>query len=326
MSSLLHNRRGSVAFATVVALVPLIGVIALGAEGGSWYVTRQHAQNAADAAAYSGALRLACGLGAIACTDTESVDYRGKQFAAQNSFCNTGDTSYPGSRCTSLATDVAQSVEINQLGTWKGVSGNFVQAVISQQQPAYLAKLLGLSTVNIGAIAVAEVQNPKELCALGLGRYPQNSSALILGGSVDITGNGCGLMSNDTVKYASTPTFSGSGWAVEAVGGCVNSGNCDPGVPYNYYMPAATNPLEQLDSASFNDVTGNAKPCRNGSVTNNDSPCTLSPLSTGAYGDLTVTGSSVTFNAGTYFFYNAKIKINGGTVTGTDVTLVLLGN
>ena len=38
------------------------------------------------------------------------------------------------------------------------------------------------------------------------------------------------------------------------------------------------------------------------------------------------TGDTVNFAPGTYFFYNATIKINGGTVTGTDVTLVLLGN
>ena len=62
MRNLLRCRRGSVAFATVIALVPLIGVVALGAEAGSWYVTRQHAQNAADAAAYSGAVRLACSM------------------------------------------------------------------------------------------------------------------------------------------------------------------------------------------------------------------------------------------------------------------------
>ena len=60
MRNLLRCRRGSVAFATVIALVPLIGVVALGGEAGSWYVTKQHAQNAADAAAYSGGLRLAC--------------------------------------------------------------------------------------------------------------------------------------------------------------------------------------------------------------------------------------------------------------------------
>ena len=56
MHNLLRCRRGSAAFVTVVALVPLIGVVALGAEAGSWYVTKQHAQNAADSAADSGAL------------------------------------------------------------------------------------------------------------------------------------------------------------------------------------------------------------------------------------------------------------------------------
>ena len=108
MRNLLRCRRGSVAFATVIALVPLIGVVALGAEAGSWYVTKQHAQNAADAAAYSGGLQLACSITAP-CADpaSQSLDYRGKQFAAQNAFCNAGDTSYPGSQCvTSLPTGI----------------------------------------------------------------------------------------------------------------------------------------------------------------------------------------------------------------------------
>src|SRR5207249_8409411 len=67
MRDLLNCRRGSVAFATVIALVPLIGVVALGAEAGTWYVTRQQAQNAADAAAYSGALSLACTISGATC-------------------------------------------------------------------------------------------------------------------------------------------------------------------------------------------------------------------------------------------------------------------
>ena len=108
MHNLLRCRRGTAAFATVVALVPLIGVVALGGEAGSWYVTKQHAQNAADAAAISGGWWLVCSINAqngVPCTDTNSVDYRAKQFAAQNAFCNAGDTSYPGSKCvTSLPT------------------------------------------------------------------------------------------------------------------------------------------------------------------------------------------------------------------------------
>src|SRR6516162_2175759 len=126
MRNLLRCRRGSAAFATVVALVPLIGAVALGAEAGSWYVTKQHAQNAADAAAYSGGIVLACQTqSGGACADTQSVAYRGKEFAAQNGFCNANDSTYPGSQCAaSLPSGTSQTVQINQLTSWNGVPGN----------------------------------------------------------------------------------------------------------------------------------------------------------------------------------------------------------
>src|SRR6267378_6607694 len=113
MLNLLRSRRGSAAFATVIALVPLIGAVALGAEAGSWYVTWQHARNAADSAAYSGALRLACTIAGATC-EAQSVDYRAKQFAAQSAFCNSGDAAYPGTNCaSSLPTGISQAVQID---------------------------------------------------------------------------------------------------------------------------------------------------------------------------------------------------------------------
>jgi hypothetical protein len=319
MHNLLRCRRGSAAFATVAALVPVIGVVALGGEAGSWYVTKQHAQNAADAAAYSGGLRLACSIsGSSNCDTAHDYVYRGKQFASQNAFCNAGE-SYPGSNCASLPTGTTQTVQIDQ------PTGDRVRAIVSQQQPAYLSRVLGFSTVNIRAQAIAQVQNPKELCVLGLG---PSSNALTIGGSSTITGNGCGLMSNNTVKYNSVPNFSGPGWAVDAVTGCVASaGHCDVGVPHNYNMLPATNPLQVLNTESFNTRTGNTRPC-GGNVTNGQT-CALSPNSTGAYKDLTVNaGGTINFAGGTYFFYNAAINFSG-TVRNPDrlgVTLVLLGN
>src|SRR6266404_4826946 len=125
MRSLLRSRRGSVAFATVIALIPLIGVVALGGEAGSWYVTRQHAQNAADAAAYSGAAQQLC-LSNAPCAVTQTVDYRAKQAAAQNSFCNVGGTSYPGSQCgSSLPSGISQTVVVASLASWKGATGTY---------------------------------------------------------------------------------------------------------------------------------------------------------------------------------------------------------
>src|SRR5215469_7287357 len=144
IGSSMHNlprcRRGSAAFVTVVALVPLIGVVALGGEAGSWYVTKQHAQNAADSAAMSGAMAIAIqNTPGSAISDSQTYDYRGKEFAAQSAFCNAGDTSYPGSKCvTTLPTGTSQTVQIDR-GTYDATSkswttaagGQFVRATVS---------------------------------------------------------------------------------------------------------------------------------------------------------------------------------------------------
>jgi hypothetical protein len=339
MRSLLRSRRGSTSFATVIALVPLIGVVAIGAEAGSWYVTHRNAQNAADAAAYAGALRLACtlGVGATTCpVDPQDVDYRGREFAAQNMFCGSSDsTAYPGpnGNCATLHADlparITQAVQID-IGDYNAPTfttppagdGNAVRARVSQQQPAYLAAVLGLTTVNIPAQAIAQVQQPSKVCVLALG---PDSGALKLAGNLSNNGTGCGLMSDTSVQFASTPTFTGTGWAVFGANGCSPSSTCsNPGVSHNYFMPYAFDPLTKLNNETFNSATTSkpANPCPS-------SPCIISPNSpTTAYGNLTVTtGKNVTFTSGgTYFFYNAAIKINGGTVTGTNINIVLLGD
>ncbi|MBR0712154.1 pilus assembly protein TadG-related protein [Bradyrhizobium liaoningense] len=336
MRKLARCRRGSVAFATVIALVPLIGFIALGAEAGSWYVTKQNAQNAADAAAYSGGLSVACSLNSITdsdCDRSQDYIYRGKQMAAQNKFCNSsGDPVYPGSNCGTAQANTTQTVLIDRgtysAGTWtSSASGMHVLATVAQQQPGYLAQILGMSSVTIRSSAVVEIQNPKPICAFGLG--PGND-ALTIGGSSAITGTGCAMMSNTNVKYNGTASFSGSGWAVNAVDGCkASSGHCAlTGAGYNYNTLTAKNPLSVLDSKSFNSTTGPVLTACNaqGKVTNGNT-CNLTPnAGSGVYGNLTVnSGGTLNLAAGTYFFYNATINF-GGTVTGTDVTLVLLGD
>lgn len=346
MRNLLHSRRGSASFATVIALVPLIGVVALGAEAGSWYVTRQHAQNAADAAAYAGALQLACSIAGVC--NTSLVAPSGKEFAAQNAFCNSGDTAYPGTKCaTSLPSGISQAVQIDigdyNAGTFTtpaGLTGNAVRGRASQQQPAYLAAVLGLTTVNIPAQAIAVVEQPSKVCALALGPNPTaGGGALKIAGKVSNNGTGCPIMSDASVQFASTATFNGSGWAVLGATGCSPAGTCaNPGVTHNYFMPYAYNPLSKLDSKSFNSRTGpSTKPC-GGNVTNG-STCQLSPNSAGGvYSDLKVNGGgTVNFAPGTYFFYNATITFSGTVTctactkwppagTGLGVTLVLLGD
>jgi Flp pilus assembly protein TadG len=320
MRNLLRCRRGTVAFATVIALVPLIGVVALGGEAGSWYVTKQHAQNAADAAAYSGALLLACTL-AAPCNDTKSVDYRGREFAAQNAFCSAGDTTaYPGRRCaTSLPTGTSRTVQINQLTSWNGVSGNFVRATVSQQQPAYLAAVLGLSTVNIGAQAIAQVNSlPTPPCVLAL------TGSIGFQGSPNINAPNCGMASNDPAKDALN--FTGGGMSINlgtlsAAGGCTGAASfCNSALTYR---PPVTNPFSVLDTVNLPTMT----PCpfdkKNPTLTpwSATNPCANNPFKLAGN-----SGSSITLNGGVYFISSGTLDLSGGvSISGTALFILLPG-
>jgi Putative Flp pilus-assembly TadE/G-like len=313
MHNLLRCRRGSAAFVTVVALVPLIGVVALGGEAGSWYVTKQHAQNAADAAAMAGGWRLKCSIIAQTdvtspCTDTNSVDYRAKQFAAQNAFCNAGDTSYPGSRCAAPQPGTSQSVSVT-------VGADQVRATVSQQQPAYLAKVLGLSTVNIPATAVAQVQILTKPCILAL------TGSISFQGSPTLSSSTCGVASNSTAPNAFDFTGNG-GINVTApsftAGGCSQTGGsqCNNVTTQAAKVP---NPLSGLDSAMSSLTTSNFSGGQCGSLT----------ASASCYNGDSKKGfnfSAPSYNLNGTYFFTGPVTIGGNvTITGT-ATLILFGN
>ena len=335
MRGLLHSRRGSVAFATVIALVPLIGVVALGGEAGSWYVTRQHAQNAADSAAYSGAAQQLC-LSNAPCAVTQTVDYRAKQAAAQNAFCNAGGASYPGSQCgTSLPSGISQTVQVASLTSWKGAAGTYVQATVGQQQPAYLARVLGLSTVNIGATAVAKVQSVLfPPCVLSL------TGSIGFQGSPNINAPNCGLASNSTAKDAIN--FTGGGMSMNVgslstVGGCTGAASfCNKALKY---LPTPTaNPFSALDGALTTLCGANPTlPAKCGltPVCNNKGGAELVPYTAAtkctndgfkSKGNSVVTGPNgvLPLPAGVYFISGKMTLTGGSSITGTGVTFILL--
>jgi hypothetical protein len=335
MPNLLRCRRGSAAFATVVALVPLIGAVALGAEAGSWYVTKQHAQNAADAAAYSGAVQQAC-LMAPPCVVPNTVDYRAKQFAAQNAFCNAGDaTAYPGRQCVaSLPTGISQTVQINSLTSWNGAPGTFVQATVSQQQPAYLATVLGLSTVNIGATAVATVNSVQfPPCVLTL------TGSISFQGSPNINAPNCGMASNDPAKDAIN--FTGGGMSMNlgslsTVGGCTGTASfCNTALTY---MPAPiTNPFSALDGALTTLCGANPTlPAKCGlpscnTKKNNDQPVPFTAATPCTNDGFKTTGNTaVPLAAGvSVYFISGTLTLTGGSSINctnpcTGVTFILL--
>lgn len=322
MRDLLHSRRGSVAFATVIALVPLIGVVSLGAEAGSWYVTRQQAQNAADSAAYSGALRLACTIAGATC-DTQSVDYRGKEFAAQNAFCNSNPndgTAYPGRNCpTSLPTRVSRTVQID-IGDYNGStfttpsagSGNAVRAKVSQQQPAYLSAVLGLRTVNIPAQAIASVKVPPHLpCVLA-----KSGAITFQDASVEVNAPNCGLASNGTptgFEFKVAPRILVVG-SMSTAGGC--SGDASLCGKVLTFTPPVIDPFSALASA----IAGLklTKSC--------GSALTPYTSSNPCYNDGNKLTQTTVQTGGVYFFSGLDLKSQTAfaTAQGISATIILL--
>jgi Flp pilus assembly protein TadG len=292
MRNLLRCRRGSAAFVTVVALPTLIGFVALGGEAGSWYVTKRHAQDAADAAAVAGAWRLVWNK-----SDSLSV---AQTFAAKNGFCD---------GCKPL--DATQSVSVDNPDPAS------VHVTVSQQQPTYLARVLGVSSKNIGAQATAVVDTvPKTPCILAL------TGSISYQGSTTVNSPTCGLASNSTASNAIA--FTGNGSAVTApsftMGGCSETGGtqCSNNV-YTSRPNPVPNPLIGLDTA-MSSLTTSTTNFPNGQCTS------LSAYDTGGCynGGLTVNNGSLPLN-GTYFF-NGPIRIGGNaTITGT-ATLVLFGS
>ena len=190
-----NDRRGASAWVVMVAMVPLLGMVSLGTEVGSWHVTRRHAQNAADAAAFAGAT-------ALAVNDPTGPVTAGQAFAKSNGFVNGG----------------AQTVSITP-------AGNKVTAVVTQdEKPIFTQWFVPAGPVKIQATAVAEIQTKPGYCMLAL-------NSLDMSGNFNFSG-GCGLASNGT--FAPPPSgqnpFQGGAdnWSLSVQGDCTGNANkCD---------------------------------------------------------------------------------------------------
>ena len=116
ISRIFRCSRGAVIPIIAVAAVPLIGIATWARKFGRLVPVKRHSQNAADSAAYPGALQLAID-NKLSPNDT-NVNSAGRQFAAQNGFCSTGNTAYTGSICGTLPTGTTQTVTINLAIMW----------------------------------------------------------------------------------------------------------------------------------------------------------------------------------------------------------------
>jgi Flp pilus assembly protein TadG len=277
MKRMLRNlsrcRRGGVALMVSIMIVPVIGLTALGAEVGSWHLIRRQAQNAADAAAYAGAISLSNGDSATTAISA------GTTFANTNGF----------NAATNCPTAGTQLVCITVSG-----GNTTVKAVLTQNQPTYLAALFHSAPVKIQATAKAQL-NAKNDCALGV-------KSLTIGGNSQFTGGNCTLMTDGGVTVnGSSPNFTGPEWNVSGVTGC--SGHCTlSGATSNYNASPVSLPpaLTSLEAS-----------CPS------ESNC---PMGSG-WKKLNV-NKAMTLPSGIYFYDSVSIGTNGNLI-GNGVNIVI---
>jgi hypothetical protein len=291
--NILRCRRGAAAFATVVALVPLIGVVALGGEAGSWYVVKQHAQNAADSAAMSGAL-------AIANSDSQSNFGTLNGFSSNVTVTQGSYSSGPGF----------------QAG---GASVSAVQAVVTKCQPQTLSLVLYTGSCNgttksvtIKAQAVASIQTPKTLpCVLA-----RSGPVTFQDAAVQVNAPNCGIASNGTpigIDFKVAPKQLNVG-SLSTFGGCSGS-LCGSVLTY---APPVIDPFSALASA----MTGLTIPTTCSPKTTLQSyasgHCTNNPGNINS--NLQITSSGV------YFFSGITLAGGGSITTAPSVsaTIILL--
>lgn len=287
------DRGGAVAVMLALMLPVVVGVAALAVETGLWFSERRELQNAADAAALSGAFELTAGRRT---TVTQSALADGRRNAADATFA----VRFPPSS-----------------GPFTG-NTSAVEVTVTRTQTLLLSALF-LGDMQVGARAVARVGTLGDPCILALERVESSTAGFT--GSADIVLRECGVKANSSSAQALTVSGSSSLTAafVETVGGYEVSGSGRLDVGSTMTNAAVTeDPFRNLPNPSVGGCThSNYK--QNGTAT----------LSPGVFCNGLDLGAkaNVTLSPGTYVVKGGSVKINGGAqVSGTGVTIFLTGS
>lgn len=300
---LTRKPRGQVLVLVSLGVLMLLGIAALALDIGQLWTTKRLMQSAADAAALAGADQVAVQ------ADNASIVAAAQAAAAQNGFT-------AGSGSTSSSSQVSINVYNPPTSGPYASNASAVQVVISQTQPTYFLAALGQQNVAVSANAVALTVSGGS-CVYALD--PSAPGAITVGGSGSLN-SACGVYDNSDDK-TSALTVSGGGTITAPLVGVVGGTTLNGG--------GSTPPVTGI--ASFGDPLAWVQPpsvgsCSGYAGTKINSSTTLNP---GLYcGGIAInaSGTTVTFNPGTYVIDGGGLTIvSGATVNGSGVTFYLTG-
>jgi Flp pilus assembly protein TadG len=305
-----HNLRdeaGQTLILFALSLVVLCGFLGLAIDVGMVRATRIKLQEAADAAALAGALEVNNCDGAANC--------QGMQFAARAAMAENGlngsalqtQVCSPGAPTTlTLTLNNGPCVLANDPNFGKS---QYVEAVVSEQQPAYFARVFGLNSFNVSARG--EAMGSPAGCFYNLGRPGKGSLTLVSGAHLDATN--CAIFDDGDL------ITNGGAHEQSTLFDYYGSWNQGGGI----FDPAPTQAPPVSDPVR---TSGFPTP-PTGSCTTlaafNGSSATLGP---GYYCGITVdSGGRLTLTGGTYYLSGDFVPKSGSRVDGTaGVTIVFL--
>jgi uncharacterized membrane protein len=285
-----------------IALVMLLGVAALAVDIGDLWTTRRLMQSAADAGAVAGASEVAIG------GSSTAIAAAAKDAASHNGFADGGTR--PGTSNT-----ITVAVHNPPTSGPYAANSGAVEVDVSQTQPTYFMKVLGMQTVPVSTTAVA-VTLSSGSCVYSLDKLA--SGATTVGGTATVN-SACGLYDNST--SGSALTVSGGGTITAPLVGVVGGTSINGGgsTPPSTGIVQFGDPLAYIAAPSFTPSS-----CSSFHTQNISGPYSPQTFCGGIHIN---GGNSVTFSPGLYVIDGGGITIDGGaSVSGTGVTFYLTGN
>jgi Flp pilus assembly protein TadG len=329
-----RDERGQTIMLVALALPIILGFVGLATDVGSLFMDRRQMQTAADAAALAGALNLTNGTWQSAA----------KAASTANGFTD-------GSN--------GVTVNVNNQPTWPasnyfGVKG-YIEATVSKPESTIFLSLFGFPKVTVAARAVATNQAPGNGCVFTLG---QTGTDLTVQGSLGINAPDCDFNINSDGSAANPIVETGKGGSIQTSSVGVVGPITNPSKNYADFSPAPVGGVvaysDPLGAMQFPYTCSSGTPsgctcpassaiCANNPIPTAQMPSSCGPLTIPKSGTLpagcydlgggksgTTIGSQTTLNlasGGVYFFLDGPLNIQaGGTVNGTDVTLIFTGD
>ncbi|HKT12796.1 MAG TPA: Tad domain-containing protein [Terriglobia bacterium] len=287
------SEAGQALLLMALSMIVLCGFAGLGIDMGYLRFMKRQMQSATDSAALAGAAEV--GYGDV--TTAADAD------AATNGFTNGVN---------------GATITVNNPPTSGPKQGNsqYVEVLISQQQPTFFMKLLGVQSEMVSTRSVA-YSGISGACIYALD--PSTSSAFAVNGNSNLTAQ-CGILDNSNNSTAAL-VQNGSGCLsakyIGVVGQFKNNSSCLPSPTPVSGVAAFSDPLAYLQPPTVGS-------CDHTSTSITGGTTTIYP---GVYcSGLSISGGStdVTFSPGTYIIDGGGLNISGGAnVHGDGVTFYI---